>query len=91
MRTCFLALLVAALFSACSQAPAPKLPLPITVNKMTGAELKKLYAECTKYGLVSDPRVIYSVEDCAHLQALINAASWTNTYTPHPVGQPMLH
>ena len=90
MRTAFLLLIMITL-AACTKQPAPKQLLPATVNQMKSDALKALYAECTKYGIVNDPRVIYSEQDCAHLQGLINAASLTNTYTPHPVGQPILH
>jgi len=91
MRASILALFVAALISACSPTPTPKQPLPASVNKMTMDQLKMLYAECTKYGFASDPRVIYSEQDCGHLVSLINSASLKNTYQGHGVGQPMLH
>jgi hypothetical protein len=92
MRTVFL-LFVMVTLAACSQQPAPKQLLPATVNQMKSDELKALYAECTKYGIVNDPRVIYSEQDCGHLQALINAASLSDgaKYSPNPVGQPILH
>lgn len=91
MRASILALLVAALFSACSPAPASKQPLPAPVNKLTAGELKMAYAECTKYGSGSDPRIIYSERDCAAVSGRLNADSLKNTYTGPGVGQPMLH
>ena len=60
---------------------------------MSLSEATALYKECTKYGSDADPRVPYSLEDCARLSGRIDAASWAaaSKYHAAPVGQPILH
>uniref|UniRef100_UPI0039F68066 membrane lipoprotein lipid attachment site-containing protein n=1 Tax=Sulfuriferula sp. GW6 TaxID=3345112 RepID=UPI0039F68066 len=93
MRKTLFILFAIATLAGCSPTPPQKQSLPKPVDQMTGDEAKQLYSECTKYGSVTDPRVPFAPEDCAHLYARMNAADLAaaGKYKGSGVGQPVLH
>ena len=93
MRENLILLFAIAALAGCSPATPRKQPLPKPVDQMTSDEARQLFSECTKYGAVSDPRVLFAPEDCSRLYARMNAAGFADSakHKGGGVGQPVLH